>query len=98
MQEDGYGREPAEDFRPKDLKKVRDGMIARNWSRNYINSQINRIKRMFAHAAEEDLVPGTVYHALLAVKGIRRGAPGVRETGKVRAVPLAYIKVVLANA
>ena len=69
----GYGREPADAFRPRDLKKVREAMVAKNWSRSYINSQVSRVKRMFAHAVEEDLIPGTVYHALLAVKGLRKG-------------------------
>lgn len=87
LQEQGYGREPADAFRPSDLKKVREAMVARQWSRNYINSQVNRIKRMFGYATEEDLVPGTVYHALLAVKGLRKGTLGVRETKKVRPVP-----------
>ncbi len=83
LQEQGYGREPADAFRPKDLKRVREAMIAKNWSRSYVNSQVNRIKRMFAYAVEEDLIPGTVYHALLAVKGLRKGTPGVREAKKV---------------
>ena len=98
LQECGYGREPADAFRPKDLKKVRKAMIAKKWSRNYINSQVNRVKRMFAHAVGEDLIPGTVYHALLVVKGLRKGTPGVRETKKVKPVPSADIKAVLKKA
>ena len=98
LQEQGYGREPADAFRPKDLKKVREAMIGKNWSRNYLNSQVNRVKRMFAYAVEEDLIPGAVYHALLTVKGLRKGTPGVRETRKVRPVPPDHIKAVLAKA
>lgn len=98
LQEQGYGREPGDAFRPKDLKKVREAMVAKRWSRTYVNSQVNRVKRMFAYAVEEDLIPGTVYHALLAVKGLRKGTPGVRETKKVRPVPRGDIKPVLARA
>jgi len=98
LQQEGYGREPADAFRHRDLKKVREAMIAKRWSRNYINSQINRIKRMFAYAVKEDLVSGSVYHALLAIKGLRKGTPGVRETKKVRPVPCGHIKPVLAKA
>lgn len=98
VQECGYGREPADSFRPSDLKRVREAMIARKWSRNYINAQINRIKRMYRFAVEEDLVPGTVYHALLAVAGLRKGTPGCRETRKVKPVPVAHVKAVLAKA
>jgi integrase len=53
---------------------------------------------MFAYAVEEDLIPGTVYHALLAVKGLRKGAPGVREAKKIRPVPREHIKAVLGKA
>src|SRR5262245_3491265 len=84
LQEQGFAREPADAFRPRDLKKVREAMVAKNWSPTYVNSQVNRVKRMFAYAVEEDLVPGSVYHALLAVKGLRKGTPGVRENKKVR--------------
>ncbi len=98
VQDAGYGRELADSFRPRDLKKVREAMVARGWSRTYVNSQVNRVKRMFAHAVEEDLVPGSVYHALLTVKGLRRGTPGVRETAKVRPVPAGHIKAVLVRA
>jgi integrase len=47
---------------------------------------------------EEDLIPGSVYHGLRVVKGLRRGTPGVRETRKVRPVPVAAIKAVLVKA
>ena len=94
----GYGREPADSFRPKDLKKVREAMIARDWSRSYVNHQITRIKRMFGYAVEEDLIPGSVFHALKAVKGLRKGTPGVREARKVKPVPVGHLKPVLAQA
>lgn len=92
-----YGREPADTFRPKNLKTVRDAMIKKGWSRTYINRQVARIKRMFAHAVEEDLLSGSVFHALLAVKGLRKGSPGVRETMRVRPVPVSHIKAVLTK-
>jgi hypothetical protein len=33
LQEQGYGREPGDAFRPKDLMKVREAMVAKRWSR-----------------------------------------------------------------
>ncbi len=94
----GFGREPADAFRPRDLKKVREAMIAKEWSRGYINHQSIRIKRMFAFAVEEDLVPGSVYHAMLEIKGLRKGTPGVREARKVKPVPVEHVKPVLKKA
>jgi integrase len=93
-----HGRESADAFCPKDLKRVREAMIERHWSRRYINAQVNRIKRMFGWAVEEGLAAGSVYHALLAVKGLRKGTPGVRETKKVKPVPGAQLKAVLGKA
>lgn len=73
-----HGRNPAVEFGPKALNAVRTEMIKAGWCRKDINHQIDRVRRMFRWATEEELVPGTVYHALKAVKGIRKGAPGVR--------------------
>jgi hypothetical protein len=86
--EKNYGRTFADEFRPRDLKTVRDEMIKLGWSRQYVNRQAARLKRLFAFAAEEDLIPGSVYHALLAVKGLRKNTPGVREAERVRPVPV----------
>ncbi len=42
-----YGRVPVGEFGPKALKATRAKMIEMEWSRNYTNKQINRLKRMF---------------------------------------------------
>jgi integrase len=86
------GREPAAEFGPKALKAVREGMCKLDWSRGYVNHQVNRVRRMFRWAAEEELISGTVYHALQAVRGLRKGLPGVRESKKVRPAPAKSIK------
>jgi integrase len=93
-----YGRSPATDFGPKALKAVRQEMVREGWSRSYVNHQINRVRRMFRWATEEELIPATVYHALQAVRGLRKGLPGVRESQKVRPVPARWIKTVLRRA
>ena len=92
---DLYGRSPAHEFGPKALKAVRRAMIARGWARSYVNHQINRVKRMFRWATEEELIPATKYHALQSVRGLRKGTSDVRETKKVRPVPLKFVRKVL---
>src|SRR5262249_17868608 len=57
--------------------------------------QVSRIRRMFRWATEEELIPATVFHALQAVRGLRKGLPGVRESKKVRPVSVQSIKKVL---
>jgi len=32
-------------------------MITKDWSREYINAQVDRIRRMFRWAAEEEMLP-----------------------------------------
>jgi integrase len=89
------GRKPAVEFGPKALKAVRTVMVEKDWARTYINHQIDRVRRMFRWATEEQLIPATVYHALKAVRGLRKGLPGVRESKKVRPVSARLIKHVL---
>jgi len=91
-----YGRAHAGDFGPKALKVVRDEMVKAGWCRKYVNHQVDRVRRMFRWATEEEFVPGTVYHALKAVKGIRKGTPGVRESAKVKPVGSKAIRAVLS--
>src|SRR5262245_31716328 len=65
-----YGRTPAADFGPKALKAVRSKMVGKGWCRNYVNSQVNRLKRMFKWAASEELMPPSVYHGVQSVGSV----------------------------
>jgi hypothetical protein len=42
-----YGATPAKDFGPLALKACRRDMIEKDWSRTYINAQVDRIRRAF---------------------------------------------------
>jgi integrase len=86
-----YGRTPAKDFGPLALKACRQRMIAKDWSRKYVNAQIDRVRRMFRWAAEEELLPGSIHQNLRAVASLRRGKTEARETKKVRPVPQEHI-------
>jgi integrase len=92
---DLYAETLARDFGPLALKACRLKMLARDWSRSYINSQCGKLKRMFRWAAEEELLPGSVYVNLTAVAGFRRGKCDARETKKVRPVPQEHVDVAL---
>ena len=73
-----YGHTPANEFGPLALKSLQQRMIAAGQSRNYINLNIGRIKRMFKWAASEQLLPVTVYQALATVAGLQRGRSKAR--------------------
>src|SRR5690606_18582959 len=65
---DLYGRTPAAAFGPLSLKAVRQAMIGKGWSRKSINRQVLRIRGVFRWAAENEMLPASVYHALMTVK------------------------------
>jgi len=51
-----YGSTPAQDFGPLAFKACRGERIKKDWSRNYVNSQADRVRRMFRWAASEQLL------------------------------------------
>lgn len=52
-------------------------------SRRYLNRHLHRIRRLFAWAESEELVPAGTHHALLTVESLREGELGVREADDV---------------
>jgi integrase len=82
-----YGTTPARSFGPLALKACRSAMVEKGWSRPYTNAQVDRVRRMFRWAAEEELLPSSVYQDLQAVSSLRSGRTQARETEKVRPVP-----------
>ncbi|MBI5724646.1 MAG: tyrosine-type recombinase/integrase [Planctomycetes bacterium] len=87
----------AADFGPLKLKEVRHKMIIAQLARKVINQRVNIIRRMFRWAAGEQLVPATVWHGLLAVEGLRKGVPGVKESEPVESVPEKDVKAALPH-
>jgi len=73
----------------------REKVLRRGLARRFINKQIGRIKRMFAWAVEEELLPVTLHQALLRVKGLKRGKDGAREKARIKPVPDAWVEAVL---
>ncbi len=82
-----YGETQSEKFGPLSLKAVREAMIRKGWCRSHINKQISRLKSMFRWGTEQEMVCGSVFHALLAVKGLKRGRTDASESDPVRPVP-----------
>jgi integrase len=89
-----YGHMQAVDFGPLALRVVRDAMIKNGWCRRHVNHNIGRIRRMFRWATENEIVPGSIFHAIQAVAGLKRGRSEARESEPVRPVPMADINAV----
>jgi integrase len=81
-----HGRTPVAEFGPLALKAVREQKIGEDWCRTHINKQVERVKRMFKWATENELIPGTVYESLRCVAGLKRGRTEAREGRKVKPI------------
>jgi len=89
-----YGRTKAVEFGPRSLKTVRQKMVEMDWCRNNINRSISRIKHVFKWAVAEEIIPGSVYQALMTVAGLKRGRSEARESEPVKPVPQEYIDAI----
>lgn len=98
-----YGETPAADFGPMALRTVREAMIRGDdkadpprpaWSRQTVNRRIHRVRAIFRWAASYELLPVSVYQALLTVEGLRRGQSEARETEPVGCAPDAAVEAV----
>jgi integrase len=92
---DLFGTENAREFGPKKLKLVREHMIAKGWSRNTINKAIDRIKRMFRWATEEEFLAPDVHHGLQAVAGLKFGRTSAKESQPIVPVAEEHVNAIL---
>ncbi|VTT99512.1 catalytic phage domain protein : Site-specific recombinase XerD OS=Singulisphaera acidiphila (strain ATCC BAA-1392 / DSM 18658 / VKM B-2454 / MOB10) GN=Sinac_1635 PE=4 SV=1: Phage_integrase [Gemmataceae bacterium] len=70
-------------------------VVRKGLARKCINKLVGRVKRMFAWAVEEELLPVEVHAALVRVKGLKRGKSAARETPRVRPVAEEHVAAVL---
>ena len=83
---EAYGPTPAADFKPADLRVVRERMIAGKWKRRYINQQVVRIRMLFKWLAGQGILDASVYAALACVEPLKAGRCGVEDQAPVRPV------------
>jgi integrase len=92
---DLYGLRPATELGPLSLKSVREKMAEAGWVRRHINQCIGCIKRCFKWAASEEIILGSVAHALWSVEGLRRGRTAAKEHQPILPVADAVIEATL---
>lgn len=90
-----FGATLVADFGPKSLLLVRQAFVDRGFVRRSINRHIGRIRRVFAWAVAEELIPAAVSHALTTVKGLRYGRTTAPESKPTETVAQADIEAVL---
>lgn len=86
---------PTEDFGPKSLVLYQETLAQRGLSRSTTNDRTRLVRQAFKWAVREEKVSPMVHHGLMAVRGLRRGRAGVKETEPVRPVPEAHIDAAL---
>jgi site-specific recombinase XerD len=89
-----YGRTPAVEFGPLRLKAVREAMISAGRVRTNVNRLIVRVRGVFKWGAENELIPASVYHGLMALAGLRSGRSGAKESEPIRPVHDAYVEAI----
>jgi integrase len=87
-----FGDTAAAAFGPRDLKLLRDRMIAKGWCRRLVNQRIGIVRRAFRWAVEDERLPAAVLVGLQAVRGLKRGRGGVAETEPVQPVTRDQIR------
>ncbi len=92
-----YEVESAAKFGPLALKAVREKMIERGWARQTVNGNVDRIRRMFCWAVENELIPETVYRALKSVKALNKDRTSARECEPIQPVEDALVEATLPH-
>lgn len=90
-----YGRSPVSDFGPKALATVMDAWVASGLSRKEINARSHVIKRMFAWAVAEELIPVEYHQRLKVVGGLKAGRTTAPDLPPVEPAKPADVAAVL---
>jgi len=83
-----YSETPVAKFGPLALKHVRAKLLEANLCRNSINERIGSIRRIFQWGVSEELVPETVYRALMTVSMLTAGETSAVDYPPVAEAPL----------
>ena len=89
-----FGQIRVADFRPADMKRIRDLMIVDGIARTSINRQLGRIKRVFRWGVEEGHVPASVFAGVTAISGLRAGRSGAVESEPIKPVSVDAVEAV----
>lgn len=91
---DLYGMIPARDFGPLALKAVRAKVVELGWTRGTINAAMSRIRRIFKHAVENEMVDVAVLTRLQAVAPLLAGRTAAHDNAPRHAVDQRDIEAV----
>lgn len=99
-----FGSTPAAEFKPRDLRTVRDVMVRpvddkrTQLTRQSAHKHVHRIRLVFRWAVAESLVPAAVHESLRALEPLTRGRGDVLESEPVGPANLRGVVAVLRVA
>jgi integrase len=70
-------------------------MVEQGWSRNYVNAQVDRVRRMFRWAGSEQQLPASIYLQLKTLPGLRRGKTSARKAPRVKPANAKHVAAAL---
>lgn len=89
------GNAPATEFKPADLREVREKMVKANLVRTTCNAYCNRIVRMFAWGASQSMFPAAVHSALVLVETLKPGRTTAPDRDRKKPVTAEQITATL---
>lgn len=92
-----YGTLSSEGLGIRQLKTLREQLIAKGLARHTINDRVSRMLRVFRWATEEELCSPEVLHALTALQPLRRGRSMAKEGRQVRPVSWEAVSATLPH-
>lgn len=90
-----HALDPAASIGPRQLKGIRESLVASGLSRPEINRRIGRIVRCFRWAVEHEIVPPDIHARLAAVAALRLGRTEAPDHPPVAPVPDEHVDAVL---
>lgn len=89
---DLYGTTAAAAFNGPALKACRQRLVGAGHCRKHVNQLVDTLRRAWAWAVSEDLVPADVLTKLEAVEGLRRGRTAAPESEPVKPAALEDVR------
>lgn len=90
-------RMPAEEFRARALKEVREHMVKKGWCRRNVNHHTNTVKRVWKWLCSEELVPAECHASLRAVEALKAGRTAAPERPRVPPADPAHVEATLPH-
>ena len=91
-----YSKTNASEFGPLQFEALRNRLLKSDNSRNYINSTMRRIVRVFRWAASKAMIPESVPRTLALVPGLKRGRTEAPESKPILPVGESDVQAALS--